>query len=393
MGRERKPVKKAPGVFARYYDSGERSMQLQFQYRGVRCRETMKGLDPDIRNHVKNAVNILGAIKRDIDRGTFNYVEYFPDSKRARLFGHAVSTRTVQQVGEAWLKDMKRSLPHSTYRMYSGVCNRFIFPDLGELRIREVTVEHIRRLFREADIALKTARNYSIPLRGIFDRALDDDDIERSPMDRIKVKSLIPMRKHRSTYEVGPLDAEEQRLFLEACRQHRPKWLNYMTTALNTGLRTSEMYGLEWQDIDFEARTIHVQRAIVEGLVKGPKTRSSNRLVDMEESVYMALKRQRAARGFNAKRVFINPHNKKDLADYQPSDTVFAYCLKKAGLRQRNQYQTRHTFASQRLSAGANPAYIANQLGHKGLATLFQVYGRWVSQESAGALQSLEVDR
>lgn len=392
MGREQKPVRKAPGIFGRYFDSGRRSLQIQFQYRGVRCRETMKGLDPDIRNHVKNAEHILGAIKRDIDRGTFNYVEYFPDSKRARLFGHAVSTRTVRQIGDAWLADMERSLPHSTYRMYSGVCRRFIYPALGELRARDVTVEHIRRLFREADITLKTARNYSIPLRGIFDRALDDDDIERSPMDRIKVKSLIPMDKHRSTYDVDPFDVDEQRQLLEACRQHRPKWLNYFTVAFGTGLRTSELYGLEWQDIDFEARTIHVQRAVVERAVKGPKTSSSDRLVDMEEAVYMALKRQRKESAFRGKRVFRNPRSQEQLADYQVSERAFTYCQKQAGLRRRNQYQTRHTYASQRLSAGANPAYIARQLGHKGLQTLFRVYARWVGTAAGEALQHSEVE-
>jgi integrase len=84
MGRKERTVRLEPGVYGRYYDSGKRSIRLQFTFRGVRCHETMTGLDPDVRRHVKFARNMLVTIQHEIDRGVFNYLEHFPESRRAR---------------------------------------------------------------------------------------------------------------------------------------------------------------------------------------------------------------------------------------------------------------------------------------------------------------------
>lgn len=50
-----------------------------------------------------------------------------------------------------------------------------------------------------------------------------------------------------------------------------------------------------------------------------------------------------------------------------------------AGVRYRNPYRTRHTFASSLLMLGANPMYVATQLGHVDSALVFKTYGRWIS--------------
>ncbi len=49
-------------------------------------------------------------------------------------------------------------------------------------------------------------------------------------------------------------------------------------------------------------------------------------------------------------------------------------------IKYRNPYQLRHTFASQLLSQGENPAYIAKLLGHKTVEMVQRTYGRWVSE-------------
>lgn len=49
--------------------------------------------------------------------------------------------------------------------------------------------------------------------------------------------------------------------------------------------------------------------------------------------------------------------------------------LKKAGVRYRRPYQTRHTFASMLLSAGEHPMWVAQQMGHSDWTMIAQVYG------------------
>lgn len=51
---------------------------------------------------------------------------------------------------------------------------------------------------------------------------------------------------------------------------------------------------------------------------------------------------------------------------------------KRAGLKARNPYQTRHTYATLLLAAGESPEWIANQMGHTTATMLFRVYSRYV---------------
>lgn len=395
MGREQL-VKIAAGVFERRYDTGNCALLVCFTFRGVRCKEVMTGLDPKIKNHVKYATATLASIKRDIGKNTFNYLNYFPESKRARIFGHAVSSRTVKQIAESWLSDVKRSMPHSTYNSYKKPCDNLIFPNIGPLRARDVTAEHLRDMFRNADISLKTARNYSIPVRAIFQRALDDDDIERNPMDKIKLKSLIPMDKHKTNYKIDPLSEDEIKLFLRACEKHRREWLNYFTFAFYSGLRTSELFALEWKSVDWNNRSVRVCRAIVEGKAKGPKTAAGERDVVLVDMALQALQLQRAKTELAGAEVFTNPTTGDPLMTYRTAGNVFDALSRLSKIRRRNQYQTRHSYASNVLSQGANPLFVANQLGHTDVQMVFKVYAKWItntpaSQVDFGSIKTLKV--
>ena len=54
--------------------------------------------------------------------------------------------------------------------------------------------------------------------------------------------------------------------------------------------------------------------------------------------------------------------------------------LRKAGIRYRNPYQTRHTFATRHISRGANLFWLAAQMGHKGPEMLFRHYGSYLKE-------------
>jgi integrase len=59
---------------------------------------------------------------------------------------------------------------------------------------------------------------------------------------------------------------------------------------------------------------------------------------------------------------------------------VWTPALKRASIKYRNPYQTRHTFASMLLSRGENPMFVAQQMGYKDWSMIIKVYGRWIPQ-------------
>jgi integrase len=66
-----------------------------------------------------------------------------------------------------------------------------------------------------------------------------------------------------------------------------------------------------------------------------------------------------------------------------PSGTIapFKLALTALSIRERRQYDTRHTYATMCLMAGMNPTFIANQLGHS-VEMLLSTYAKWISSSS-----------
>lgn len=63
--------------------------------------------------------------------------------------------------------------------------------------------------------------------------------------------------------------------------------------------------------------------------------------------------------------------------------------VKRAGIRRRNPYHTRHTYACWLLSAGATPSFIASQMGHENAQIVYEVYAAWIEELSGDQVNML----
>ncbi|MEE9451135.1 MAG: site-specific integrase, partial [Gammaproteobacteria bacterium] len=149
--------------------------------------------------------------------------------------------------------------------------------------------------------------------------------------------------------------------------------------AFYSGLRTSELIGLCWDDIDWVNGLVHVCRAVVCQQVKGPKTKAGERDVLLLVPALEALKAQKQHTFLVGKRVFHNPRtNLPWISDKQIREQAWRPLLRNAGVRYRYPYQTRHTYASTMLSAGENMLWVSNQMGHVDVEMVMKKYGKWI---------------
>lgn len=95
-----------------------------------------------------------------------------------------------------------------------------------------------------------------------------------------------------------------------------------------------------------------------------------------------ALDARRALPQTAGDRVVVNERStRKDRAwDEKRLAQVWRPAHKGTGIKYRNPYQLRHTFASQLLSQGENLAYISKLLGHKTVEMAQRTYARWISE-------------
>lgn len=66
--------------------------------------------------------------------------------------------------------------------------------------------------------------------------------------------------------------------------------------------------------------------------------------------------------------------------------------LKRAGIRHRRAYESRHTFACWALSAGANPNFIASQMGHTSAQMVYNVYAKWMTDNNGNQMDILNAN-
>ena len=382
MGGKRKSsnsAKTPTGVELRHWKSGKVTLRISFYYRGTQCRETLK-LDPTS-NNMKYASRLRAEIMNAIERETFSYVDYFPQSKLARKFGHVRTDLTIGEMLKEFLEQAESTLEHSTYIGYKKICEARLLPYFGSIAIQDLKPAFIREWIKDLNVTSKTVSNLLIPLRAIIDQALNDEHIKSNPLDKIVISKLLNKQTSKSDFKVDPFDRNEVNTILEAA--HHPQIKNLFQFAFFTGLRTSELIALEWSDIDLINDVIHVTRAVVKKQVKGTKTSAGTRAVMLLPPAIAALSAQKQFTFNIGKRVFHNPRtNQPWETDHQIRRTAWIHTIKKAGVRYRNPYQTRHTYASMMLSGGENIMWVASQMGHVDTEMVMRTYGKWIPDNS-----------
>lgn len=364
------------GVSVSSYKSGRQAIRLSFTFRGVRCRETLP-LEPTPKN-LRYADGLLAEINARISRGDFRYTDYFPDSQNAAKFGHQVSRQTVGQALAEWIEDARRTKAHSTWRAYNTAVRTWLLPHLGEIRMTDLRPAHVRDLVRAMPGSLKTITNRLLPLRGAIRRALADDVLTSNPLDAVDVSELVAPAQKRTDYRVDPFTADELRALLVAVeRLFGPNGRNLVQFHAFTGLRTGELFGLEWEQVGHELR---IDRSLVDGKPAATKTEAGERDIPILPGAAQALRAQRAITALEGGRVFKGLKGGALTHYWQHYSAPFKRACQLAGVRYRNPYQLRHTFASQMLSGGENPLRVAKMLGHKDTQMVFRVYGRWIDQ-------------
>jgi integrase len=350
-----------------------KSIQIDFYYLGIRCRETLK-LEPNKAN-LTFAKRFKSTIQHEIAIGTFSYSKHFPQSKNAHL-GSKTSNKTVSQALDEYMASARRTLELSTLKGYRSAIEFYLKPNFGDIRLADLTSATIKSWMGGLTISAKRINNVLIPLRTIFSDAFADGLIDKDPMIRVK---NLPIK----TEEPHPLTPTEIEAILKELPQQGKNLIQF---AIWTGLRTSELLALEWGDIDFRAGLARVRRAIVNKNIKQPKTKAGERDVKLFPPALEALKSQKQFTFLADGKVFSNPNtNKPWETDAQIRRTLWIPALKKAGVIYRTPYQTRHTYASTLLSAGENPLWVAQQMGHKDWGMIRRVYGRWIPDVDSSA--------
>ncbi|WP_454760656.1 tyrosine-type recombinase/integrase [Caulobacter segnis] len=350
------------------------SIRLKFTHLGQRQVETLD-LAPTPAN-IKAAERLLAKVVAAIDAGIYRRADYFDDT------ASRPTHQTFREYSAAWLETIV--VAKSTLRSYRTALEASWNPTLGDMILQQIKHSDAARALatRSKVVSGKTLNNHLIVLRAVFASAVADELIPEKSNPTAKLKNA----KHQAP-EADPFDPDEKELILADMKQRYDEQVwNYYDVAFHTGLRPSEQIVVRWPDVDWRRKAVKIHRAQVDGEEKDTKT-STIRQIDLNDRAMAALRRQKA-HTFMVDPVgviFRNPKTGRAWKGEQSQrKRYFQPTLRRLGIRMRDAYQTRHTFATVLLMGGINPAYIAKQLGHATTAMVHKVYAKWIARADKG---------
>jgi integrase len=191
-------------------------------------------------------------------------------------------------------------------------------------------------------------------------------------------------KSEKDAYEkIFPFSIKEQKLIIAALPDH---WKPFFRFAFASGLSPGEQVALKPSDIDWQKKTIKIERAMTrdenDKPVEGPcKNKYRRRTIKLSAKMYTALEDQNNIYNkFNCKYFFCSQKGSIFNAGYVRKN-VWIPALKRAGVTYREMRQTRHSFATYHMSQGKNPLLIAKVMGHRNAEMVIKVYSRYINDE------------
>jgi integrase len=359
------------------------SIEIAFPYRGQWCRERISLPPTDV--NLKKAAAHRTAILVAIEQGTFDYATTFPNSKNLHKFVESPGEiLSVKDYLNKWLRDQAPYLKASTWNGYRKIINGKLIPALGKHNLADLKRKHVKQWVATLNVTAKTQGNIVSPLRIALDDALDDELIEINPLSGWKIKQ----KKTRLANKKDPIDpfSQEERKAILATLSGQNK--NMVQFLFWTGLRTSELCALNWNDIDFIRKTVRIDKALTQVAKEEEETKTAagTRDIKLLPAALDALQNQKQHTFLKNEEVFQNPRTNDRWTGDQPiRKTMWTSALKKAGVRYRYPYQCRHTYASMMLMAGESAQWVATQVGHTDWSFTARTYTRFIPEDAPDA--------
>jgi integrase len=286
-----------------------------------------------------------------------------------------------------WLSDsVHGTVQGSTYRSYGRVVDGHLVPGVGRVKLAKLRPDHIRRLYRsmlDAGKATRTVQYAHTLLKRALAQAVMDGLIPRNAAEAVR-----PPKLKRD--EIQPLNADQVRALLDASDERS---CALYTVAVRTGMRPGEILALRWSDVDLEAGTVQINRALSEGEFSTPKTPRSRRRISLSPATVATLKAHRkrqleecmAKAGLWEDHGLVFPSSVGTPKSQRNLNREFKNAAKRAGLPDHFKlYDLRHTCVTLLLSRNVHPKYVQELLGHASIALTLDTYSHVIPGMDGG---------
>lgn len=361
------------------------------------------GRDPQTGKRERRRFSVSGT-RRDAQKALREALQQRDSGTRA-----APDKITLGEWLTAWLArhQAEGHIGPKSHDRYRVIIQRHLIPALGRLRLHDLRPDHIgdmkaRWLSGQTSTASQplsgaTVHKHLVVLRRALAEAVRSGIIIRNPAD------LVPAPSVKARTERRALTEDEIKLLVAAARVGRYDLPIRFTLA--TGVRQGELLGLKWEDVDFDAGTVSIRRAM--SYVAGktiftlPKTERSRRVIELSAATVHALRSHRVEQ--SKYRLMLGPAWREcglvfpstigtpwlARALYRGYRDVLGRCGI-ADLATVNWHTLRHTAATQWLGHGVDVFSVSRRLGHASASFTMDVYAHLLKGQQRQAAEALD---
>ncbi|MFW5633149.1 MAG: tyrosine-type recombinase/integrase [Acetivibrio ethanolgignens] len=306
---------------------------------------------------------------------------------------------TLDEWNKTWLEEYKKNrVKMGTYVSYQKYYNGVIKSRLGNKYITEIRGEHIQRLYNDLvkeGYALSSIKVVAAVLNGCFKQAYRNGLIEKNPVPLAE----LPRETDKKVRQA--MTKEQQDLFMKYAKESY--LYNFFAVMLRTGMRSGEMRGLKYSDIDKKENVIHVQRTLkyIEGqgyMEDTPKTRTSKRDIPLTAATLQLLEAQKRQWGFKIEKMgrylFSNENGEplsRDRVQAEIDRIIKKMQADGKSFERITPHVFRHTFATRAIEAGMPPQVLKTILGHSSLAMTMDLYSHVLPDTKAEEMKKIDI--
>lgn len=311
---------------------------------------------------------------------------------------NASGEMTVTAWFNYWIDNIKGdTIRPNTRRNYKERFEQNIKKCIGNMLLSDVKPMHCQNVLNRMKDDYKTSTIYQtrITLYCMFADAVENDVILKNPVTKQGCKCNFG----KEPKKIKALTLDEQKKFLEAAKGSSN--YNQYAFILQTGLRTGELIGLRWSDIDFDKKVMHVQRSMEyrysfgEWKIGEPKSKSGYRDVPLTEEAIRILKNQKEKLK-NIKVIniefkdFVFLNRKGEPTKNSAYDSTLFKLCDKAGINRFSMHVLRHTMATRCIEADMRPKTLQVILGHSNVGITMNLYVHVTEDEKVKEVEKIE---
>lgn len=313
--------------------------------------------------------------------------------------------QNVREFVDDWLAAIASTIRPSTLASYRRNLTQHVVPTIGSTPLRSLDAGALNSMYaqllaggrrdtKEGGLSPRTVRYISTILHRALRDAVRWGRIPVNPADASDPPSAKVVREAQAAMKVWTGAQLDEFLSLASDSRYHPAWLTLATT----GMRRGELLALRWEDVDLEARTISIRRALVmitHAPQLGPTKTGKAHTIDLDARTIAALRAWRARQaqerllmgagyqdgGF----IFTHPDGRW----YHPErfSREFDRAITRHKVERIRLHDLRHTWATLALVAGVHPKVVSERLGHSSIQITLDIYSHVTQAMSSDAAE------